>query len=107
MKRGDIYFANLDPSIGSETKKRRPVVIVSNNLQNTYSDRVVILPITSQAKKVYPFEVLISNNGIEGKAMCDQIRTLDKRRLEDYQGQVPQNIINQIEKSLKLVLNLS
>lgn len=107
MRKGDIYFANLDPSIGSETKKKRPVLIVSNNSQNTYSDRVIIAPITSKASKVYPFETSISCNKIHGKVMCDQIRTLDKQRLSDFQGHVSQTIITQVEKALKVVLDLT
>lgn len=106
MNRGDIYFVNLDPSIGSETKKRRPAIIISNNLQNTYSNRVVVLPITSQVSKLYPFEVLISCNGIEGKVMCDQLRTVDKKRLTDYKGNISQKLLLQIEQALKLVLDL-
>ncbi len=59
MKRGDIYYANLDPSIGSETAKLRPVLIVSNDINNRMATTVTIVPITSNISKVYPFEVLL------------------------------------------------
>jgi mRNA interferase MazF len=59
MKRGEIYYANLDPSLGSEMAKRRPVLIVSNNINNQVGATVTILPITSNVTKVYPFEILL------------------------------------------------
>ena len=60
MKRGDIFYANLSPAIGSEMDKRRPVVIVSNNANNRASNTITILPLTSNVTRVYPFEVLIN-----------------------------------------------
>jgi mRNA interferase MazF len=59
MKRGEIYYAVLDPSIGSEMAKRRPVLIVSNDINNRVATTVTIVPITSNVTKVYPFEVLL------------------------------------------------
>ena len=55
-KRGEVYWVKLDPTVGSETKKTRPGVVVSNDSGNEYSSRVILAPITSQSKKVYPFE---------------------------------------------------
>ena len=57
MKRGEIYFANLNPTVGSEIAKRRPVLIVSNNANNRAANTVTILPITSNVSRIYPFEV--------------------------------------------------
>jgi mRNA interferase MazF len=54
MKRGEIYYANLSPAVGSEMDKRRPVLIVSNNANNRAADTVTILPITSNVTRVYP-----------------------------------------------------
>jgi mRNA interferase MazF len=59
MKRGEIYSANLDPTVGSEINKRRPVLIVSNDINNGMNDVVTVLPITSNVSRVYPFEVLL------------------------------------------------
>ena len=61
MKRGEIYFANLDPAVGSEIKKKRPVLIVSNNANNKTASTVTVIPVTSNTTKVYPFEVLLRN----------------------------------------------
>lgn len=57
MKRGDIYYVNLSPALGSETDKRRPVLIVSNNANNRSANTVTILPITSNVTRGYLFEV--------------------------------------------------
>ena len=59
IKKGELYIATLDPTIGGEIKKTRPVVVVSNNINNRYNKTVSILPITSNTDKVYPFEVYV------------------------------------------------
>jgi mRNA interferase MazF len=60
MKRGDIYYANLSPALGSEMDKRCPVLIVSNDANNRAASTVTILPLTSNVSRVYPFEVLLT-----------------------------------------------
>ena len=62
MKRGDIYFANLDPAVGDETKKIRPVLVVSNNANNKVANTITVIPLTSNVSKIYPSEVLIEIN---------------------------------------------
>lgn len=87
MKRGDIYYANLSPALGSETDKRRPVLIVSNNANNRSADTVTIVPITSNVTRVYPFEVFLEPNGTglskPSKVQAQQIRTISKQRLDE------------------------
>jgi mRNA interferase MazF len=84
-RRGEIYWANLDPTIGSEIAKTRPVLIVSNDINNQYAATVSILPITSSTSKVFPFEVKVvpSESGLNknSKIKANQIRTIDKRRI--------------------------
>ena len=84
-KRREIYWANLDPTIGSEIAKTRPVLIVSNNINNQYAATVSVLPITSNVNQAYPYEVIISpqESGLKkpSKVKANQIRTLDKRRI--------------------------
>ena len=58
-KRGDIYWVQLDPTVGAEIKKTRPAVVVSNDLGNEYSDIIIVAPITSSSKKTYSFTVPI------------------------------------------------
>lgn len=112
MKRGEIYFANLDPTIGSETQKKRPVLIVSNNANNKIATTVTIVPITSNIKAIYPFEVLLKQDltGLQkdSKAQCHQIRTISKLRITQIKptGQIPNNIMRQVNYALKLHLDL-
>jgi mRNA interferase MazF len=65
MRKGDIFWADLNPTIGSEISKTRPVLIVSNAINNQYAATISILPITSTTGKVYPFEVFLARG--EGK----------------------------------------
>src|SRR5215218_9317552 len=90
-QRGELYWANLDPAIGSEIAKTRPALIISNNIGNQYADRVIVAPISSGSLgKIYPFEVLLKagEGGLpkESKILLDQIRTLDKSRLGQQIG---------------------
>src|SRR3990167_10820641 len=107
MKRGEIYFANLDPTVGSEIRKKRPVLIVSNNANNKAASTMTIVPITSNTNKVYPFEVLLEteDSGLSkrSKAQCYQIRTISKIRIGGKRaGVVSEAIILKINAALKL-----
>ncbi len=111
MKRGDIYYANLDPTIGSEIKKKRPVLIISNNANNHAANTVTVLPITSNTKKVYPFEVLLQakDSGLTkiSKVQCHQIRTISKLRMDKQKiGAVKDVLLPRLEAALKLHLDL-
>lgn len=111
MKRGDIYYADLDPTIGDEIKKRRPVLIVSNNANNRAANTVTIIPITSNIKKVYPFEVLLTAEATrlskDSKAQCHQIRTISKLRIQNnkIEGSVDSDTLHRINLALKLHLD--
>lgn len=111
MQRGDVYYANLDPSQGSEIQKTRPVVIVSNNGANRNSALVTVLPVTSNVTRIYPFEVKLpakeTGLGKDSKAMAQQVRTLDKGRLGLHAaGQVPAGLMAEIDVALRLHLAL-
>ena len=108
---GDIYDVNLDPVVGSETGKRRPALVVSNDTNNEYSQTVTVLPITGQpARKEYPFEVLIPENiaGLtaDSRIKANQIRTVDKRRLVRFRGSLPSQYLPKVARALKIHLNL-
>lgn len=113
MKRGEIYFANLDPAIGDEIKKIRPVLIISNNANNKVANTITVIPITSNVNKIYPFEVLLNthNSGLQklSKAQCHQIRTISKHRIANLkaQGIVDKSILSKINAALKIHLDLS
>jgi mRNA interferase MazF len=108
IKRGNIYLANLDPAIGSEINKTRPVIVVSNDINNQYSNTVTILPVTSNINKIYPFEVFIekgvANLPKDSKIKADQIRTIDTSRLFKEIGTRPNTIVEQIEEALRIHL---
>jgi len=110
ISRGDIWLANLDPAIGSEIRKTRPVVIVSNDTNNDNNNVVSVLPVTSNTLRVFSFEVLlpkgVANLPKDSKVKADQIRTLDKSRLVKSIGSLPHNYMNLIEDALRLHLKL-
>ena len=112
IKQGDIFLVNLDPTIGTEMSKTRPGVIVSNNYANNASRRVSVVPITSSnIVKVYPFEVLLIANKTNGlnndsKVACDQVRSIDKRRLIKKLGNVNIKEIEKIKVALRFHFDL-
>ena len=85
IKRGKIFLASLDPAVGNEISKTRPVIIISNDINNKFSNTITVIPLTSNTSKIYPFEIFlkfgIANLPKDSKARTDQIRTIDKRRL--------------------------
>jgi len=109
-KRGGIYLACLDPTVGAEINKTRPVVVVSNNSNNDNNFTVTILPITSNTTKIYPFEVFIpqdmGNLTKDSKIKADQIRTIDKARLVKEIGVLPIEKIIEMENAIKIHLEL-
>jgi mRNA interferase MazF len=111
IRRGDIFIAALDPVIGREISKTRPVLVVSNDQNNRYSATVTILPITSgNLEKVYPFEVFLpAGTGSlpkDSKAKADQIRTLDKGRILKRIGSLGNREILMVEKAVAVHLAL-
>lgn len=106
-KRGDIYWVNLDPTIGSETKKTRPALVISNDIGNESSKIIVVAPITSKVKNVYPFEVKTSVGGKAGKIMLNQCRAIDKSRLTKQIGSIDSSSMKLVENAIKIVFALS
>ena len=111
IRRGDVYLAGLDPVIGKEIAKTRPVVVVSNDLNNEFSGTVTVLPITSGSlEKIYPFEALLprgtANLPKDSKVKANQIRTLDRSRLVKFIGELPKDIMAGIDKAMMLHLSL-
>lgn len=109
-RRGDVYWVNLDPAVGSEISKTRPAVIISNDTGNLYSDRVIVAPMTSKGlDRIYPFEVkLAAEDGVidASKVLLDQIRTLDKSRLGKQKGKLSHEKMEELNAAIRLSLDV-
>lgn len=105
-KRGEVYWVNLDPTIGSEINKIRPALVISNDSGNEYSKRLIVAPITSSVKKIYPFEVKIEIGSQEGKVLLDQLRSIDKQRLSKKMSILDYQTMQLVNKALKVALDL-
>ena len=112
MKRGEIYYANLNPSVGSEMSKNRPVLIVSNDINNRAGSTITILPITSNVSRIYPFEVFLppSDSGLPkpSKVQAQQIRTISKKGINgDVVGLLNEILMQSVDAAITLHLGLS
>ena len=106
MKRGEVWWVDFEPAIGSEVKKTRPAIIVSNDAANAAMNRVQVVPITSNVSRLYVFEAQVSLRGVRGKAMADQIMTADKQRLKKRIGRISDGEMLALERALKIQLSL-
>ena len=108
--KGEIYPADLSPTIGSEISKTRPVLIVSNDINNQYAATVTIVPVTSTTEKIYPFEVSLPAGEVnlrnDSKAKANQIRTIDKLRLKKLFGKISKEKLKEIEKAILIHLEI-
>lgn len=107
INKGDIYLVNLDPTIGNEINKTRPGLIVSNNVGNNNSNVVIIAPISSNTKNIYPFNILLKNElKKESKVLLEQVRCIDKKRLVKYLTSISNEKIDDANNALKIVFEL-
>ena len=106
MKRGEVWWVDFEPAIGTEVRKTRPAVIVSNDASNAAMRRVQVVPVTSNTEKLYVFESPVTVRGKPGKAMADQVMTADKQRLKRRIGKVSAPEMLGIERALRIQLGL-
>lgn len=112
VKRGDMFYADLSPVIGSEQGGIRPVLIIQNDLGNKYSPTVIAAAITSQTNKTkLPTHIEIRENtsGLKNNSvvLVEQIRTIDKSRLKEKIGHIDDNkIINELNNALGISFGL-
>jgi mRNA interferase MazF len=92
--------------VGSEIRKTRPAVIVSNDSCNRYGTRVVVLPITSNVGSLYPGEAMVEIKGKPGRALGDRIRSIDKSRLKARVGRVTAEEMSGVDEALAITLAL-
>ena len=109
--RGDIYYANMEPHVGSEQGGERPVVVLQNDTGNKHSPTLIIATLTSRVdkKRHLPTHVLLDHNPglkVPSIVQLEQIFTIDKRRIQRFAGQASKDEMQQIELAVKISLGL-
>ena len=106
MKRGEVWWVEFDPAVGTEIRKTRPAVIMSNDAANRNLARVVVIPLTSNTGRLYPGEAVVTVNGQSSKAMADQIMAADKARLTSQIGVLTKADMQGVEDAIKRHLDM-
>lgn len=112
IKRGDIYYADLSPVVGSEQGGVRPVLIVQNDVGNKYSPTVIAAAITSQRDKTeLPTHIKVTADGSglqrDSIILLEQVRTIDKRRLKERMGTLDTGSMNRVDQALSVSFGLN
>ncbi|MTI68174.1 MAG: type II toxin-antitoxin system PemK/MazF family toxin [Firmicutes bacterium] len=111
VKRGDIFYADLSPVIGSEQGGVRPVLVIQNDVGNKYSPTIIIAAITSQinkAKLPTHIEIKATEFGLpkDSVVLLEQIRTIDKKRLREKVGHFDEDMMKRVDECLKISMGL-
>lgn len=111
VKRGDIFYADLSPVVGSEQGGVRPVLVIQNNIGNKYSPTTIVAAITSQinkAKLPTHVEITAPDYGLPKNSvvLLEQVRTIDKKRLREKIGRFNDNMMNKVDEALKISVGL-
>jgi mRNA interferase MazF len=112
VKRGDLFYADLSPVVGSEQGGVRPVIVVQNDIGNKYSPTIIVVPVTSQTNKAkLPTHVRLSGNKFglpkNSVALLEQLRTIDKKRLRDKIGSFDKNVMMKIDDAIAISVGLN
>ena len=112
IHRGDIYYADLSPVVGSEQGGIRPVLIVQNDVGNRFSPTVIAAAITSQHSKAnlpthIPLMADTSGLSKDSAVLLEQVRTIDKKRLKEKMGTVDEDAMNQIDNAISISFGLN
>ena len=111
VKRGDIFYADLSPVVGSEQGGVRPVLIVQNDTGNKHSPTVIAAAITSQTGKArLPTHITLTAGSVglpkDSIVLLEQVRTLDKRRLREHMGRVDDKVMRQVDGAIAVSFGL-
>ena len=111
VKRGDIYYADLSPVVGSEQGGLRPVLIIQNDVGNRYSPTVIAAAITSRLSKTRlptHIDIMADKVGLakDSVVLLEQIRTLDKRRLKEKMGHLDESVMNKVNSAISVSFGL-
>ena len=106
IQRGDIYFCNFAPVVGSEQNGLRPAVIIQNDIGNHYSPTTIVAPLTTRIKRRLPTHVTVTNRCLKETSivLLEQIRTIDKCRLKTYLGQLSKNEMKSVDDAINISL---
>ena len=111
-RRGDIFYADLSPVVGSEQGGTRPVLIIQNDMGNRHSPTVIAAAITSQTGKArLPTHISLSGRSVglskDSIVLLEQVRTIDKRRLREHMGHVDDALMNQVDNAIAVSFGLN
>ncbi|MBR5236065.1 MAG: type II toxin-antitoxin system PemK/MazF family toxin [Clostridia bacterium] len=111
VKRGDIFYADLSPVVGSEQGGVRPILVIQNDIGNKFSPTVIVAAITSQinkAKLPTHIEIMADDYGLskDSVILLEQIRTIDKRRLRERLGRLDEELMAKVNEALTVSLGL-
>ncbi len=111
IKRGDLFWVNLNPTRGSEQAGRRPVLVIQNDIGNELAPTTIVAPLTTKSfTKEYPTNVNIPKGvgGLKSNStiLFSQIRTIDRQRLEEKIGHLPENYLEKADRAIRISLGL-
>jgi mRNA interferase MazF len=108
IKRGDVLLVDFEPTLEGEANKVRPAVVMSNNANNNFAPTITVLPLSTNTRRLYPFQVLLeaSLTGLDNdsKAQAEQVRTMSKKRIKGFVKSLPEEMVGKLEQALKLHL---
>ena len=105
-RRGEIWWARLDPTVGSEINKTRPCLVISNSVINEHRRTVVVVPLSSSPRSAPPLMVSVTCSGQPAVAVIDQVRAVAKERLTGLIEKLPSKELESVEASLREILEL-
>lgn len=110
VKRGDIVLVDFDPAMRGEADKVRPSIVVTNDQANTHASSVVVVPLTSNTERVYPFQLFLPrrDTGLDrdSKAQVELMRSVSRRRLGGHVGSLSPALVGALDQRLRLHLKL-
>ncbi len=106
IERGEIWWINLDPTIGAEIRKRRPCVVISANVINRWRSTPVVVPLSASSQDAPPVVLAMPSAGPDSVAVIDQVRAVDRQRFVSRGGKLSSRDMARLEGALKRVLEL-